>query len=84
MSSSIPVPTNTLSDAVAPIVTHLCESDCHAFGSVLQWCESRGDCSYAVICPDCKQQCLSEEEDLAELERWTMAHGDAHVCGVQL
>lgn len=82
MSQSVPV--DTLSPAVAPIVKHLCEGDCHAFGSVLSWCEARGDCAYAVVCPGCQQQFLIEEEDLAELERWTVANGDALVCGVTL
>lgn len=66
------------------VVAHLCTSDCHAFGSVLQWCETRGDCCYAVICPSCQTQFLIEEDDLAELERWTEANGHALVCGVQL
>ncbi|MDQ3654032.1 MAG: hypothetical protein M3457_02985 [Chloroflexota bacterium] len=69
---------------VQHIVAHLCTSDCHAYGSVLQWCETRGDCCYAVVCPSCRTQFLIEEEDLAELERWTEANGHALVCGVTL
>ena len=87
MSHPVPQPsisTNTLNPAVADIVRHLCEGDCHAFGSVLQWCETRGDCVYAVVCPGCQQQFLIEEDDLAALERWTAANGNALVCGVQL
>jgi len=69
---------------VQEIVAHLCESDCHAFGSVLQWCETRGDCVFAVVCPGCSRQYLIDEDDLAELERWTEANGHALVCGVLL
>ncbi len=79
-----PISVTSLSPVVADIVRHLCEGDCHQFGSVLQWCETRGDCVYAVVCPSCQQQFLIEEDDLAELERWTAANGDALVCGVQL
>ena len=74
----------TLSPTIQDIVSHLCVGDCHAFGSVLQWCETRGDCAYAVVCPTCSKQFLIDEEDLADLERWTEANGDALVCGVQL
>ena len=80
------ITTGTLNPAVEAIVRHLCEGDCHAFGSVLQWCETRGrgECAYAVVCPSCSERFLIEEEDLAELERWTEANGHALVCGVQL
>lgn len=73
-----------LSPAVQPIIKHLCESECHAYGSVLQWCETRGDCVYAVVCPGCEQQFLLDEPELVELERWTEANGSALVCGVAL
>lgn len=75
---------STLGVNVQHIVAHLCTGDCHAYGSVLQWCETRGDCCYAVVCPTCRAQFLIEEEDLAELERWTEANGHALVCGVTL
>jgi len=75
--------TESLSPAVLAIVSHLCEGDCHTYGSVLQWCEARGDCVYAIVCPGCDRQFLIEEDDLAALERWTVANGDALVCGVQ-
>jgi hypothetical protein len=71
-----------LGPAVREIVAHLCQSDCHAYGSVLQWCETRGDCVYAVICPGCARQFLIDEDDLSALERWTEANGHAMVCGV--
>jgi hypothetical protein len=72
-----------LSPNVHRIVQHLCEGECHTYGSVLSWCESRGDCVYAVTCPGCSTQFLVEEEELAELERWTDANGHSLVCGVQ-
>ena len=83
-SSSALIDVTTLGANVQQVVAHLCTSDCHAYGSVLQWCETRGDCCYAVVCPTCRKQFLIEEEDLAELERWTEANGHALVCGVQL
>jgi hypothetical protein len=75
---------NTVSPSLHPIIQHLCEGDCHAFGSVLQWCETRGDCVYAVVCPGCSERFLIEEDALSELERWTEANGGVLVCGVQL
>lgn len=72
-----------LSPNVHVIVQHLCEGDCHAFGSVLQWCETRGDCVYAVTCPGCSTQFIVEEHELTELERWTEANGHELVCGVR-
>ena len=81
-SSQITV--DTLSPPVQDIVRHLCEGDCHAFGSVRSWCETRGDCVYAVVCPSCSTQFMIDEDDLCELERWTAVNGDALVCGVQL
>ncbi len=71
-----------LSPTVRDIIRHLCEGECHAYGAVLQWCESRGDCAYAVRCPGCAAQFLVDEAELAELGRWTDAEGHALVCGV--
>jgi hypothetical protein len=71
------------SPSLLAIVHHLCEGDCHAFGDVLEGCESRGDCSYAVVCPTCRRQFLVEEDDLAELRRWTNQQGTALSCGVR-
>lgn len=73
-----------LSPGVHDIVRHLCEGECHTYGSVLQWCETRGDCVYAVTCPTCSSQFVVEEDELAELERWTESNGHALVCGVRL
>lgn len=75
--------TQPLSSGVQVIIRHLCEGDCHAYGSVLQWCETRGDCVYAVRCPGCARQFVVDDDELAELERWTDANGHAMVCGVQ-
>lgn len=69
--------------AIQTIVRHLCEGECRAFGDVLEWCESRGDCSFAVVCPTCKTQFLIDEDDLVELRRWTAARGMVLACGVQ-
>ena len=72
-----------VSPSILAIVHHLCEGECHTFGDVLEWCETRGDCSYAVVCPTCRSQFLVEEEDLAELRRWTDRQGLALSCGVR-
>jgi hypothetical protein len=77
-------PTFPLSPAVQQILTHLCEGDCHAYGDILQWCEARGDCCHAVVCPECRAQFVIDEDELAELERWTSHHGSLLVCGVRL
>jgi hypothetical protein len=69
--------------AVLAIVSHLCEGDCHSFGDVLEWCESRGDCSFAVVCPSCRTQFLIDEDDLVDLRRWTEERGAALACGVR-
>ena len=72
-----------LSPSILAIVRHLCEGDCHTFGDVLEWCEARGDCCYAVVCPTCRSLFLVEEDDLAELRRWTDSQGVALSCGVR-
>jgi hypothetical protein len=71
-----------LSPAVQAIVRHLCEGDCHTFGDLIEWCESRGDCTIAVICPGCDKRFLVEEEELIELDRWTQRSGFELGCGV--
>lgn len=78
-----PSSVNVENPAVLAIVRHLCEGDCHTFGDVLEWCESRGDCSYAVVCPTCSKQFLIDEDDLNDLRRWTEARGEALACGVR-
>jgi hypothetical protein len=72
-----------LSPSVRAIITHLCEGTCHTYGDVLEWCEARGDCSYAVVCPGCDRQFVVDEDELTELRRWTAAQGSLLSCGVR-
>lgn len=74
-----------LEPTVREILIHLCagEERCRAYGIVAQWCEARGDCTYAVVCPGCDRQFVVDEDELAELQRWTDAEGNALVCGVR-
>lgn len=72
-----------LPPAVIPIVQHLCESDCRAFGDIAEWCEARGDCTFAVVCPTCGTSFVVEEDDLSMLERWTAMRGESRACGVR-
>lgn len=73
-----------MSPALEAIVRHLCESDCHAYGDLVEWCESRNDCTVAVVCPGCDMRFLIDDDDLIELKRWTAAQGIAFGCGVAL
>lgn len=77
-------PTFPISPTVQRILAHLCEGECRAFGDLLEWCESRGDCCHAVVCPECGTQFVIDEEELEELQRWTARHGSLLVCGVRL
>ena len=72
-----------LSPTVREILVHLCRGECHTYGAVLEWCESRGDCCYAVLCPGCDKRFLVDDDELAELRRWTDDQGHALVCGVR-
>ena len=72
-----------MSPGAAEVIAHLCEGDCLSFGSVLSWCESRGDCVHVVTCPSCGTQYKLDDDDIIALERWTDQHGDALVCGVR-
>jgi hypothetical protein len=71
------------SSAVGQILRHLCEGDCRAFGDVLEWCEARGDCWHAVVCPTCGSQFVIEDDELDELRQWTARHGNLFVCGIR-
>lgn len=73
----------SLSLGAREIIQHLCESDCRTFGSVMQWCETRGDCVYIVRCPGCTSQYVIDEDDLCALEAWTRNYGQMLVCGVR-
>ncbi|MBA3336254.1 MAG: hypothetical protein H0T49_01660 [Chloroflexia bacterium] len=75
--------TEIVSPTVRTIISHLCQDPCHTYGAVLEWCETRNDCCYAVLCPGCSAQFLVDDEELAELRRWTTSEGHALVCGVQ-
>ncbi len=76
-----------LSPTVRDIIHHLCGggdgANCRDFGMVVEWCESRGDCCYAVVCPGCSIQFVVDADELAELRRWTDAEGHALVCGIR-
>ena len=73
-----------MSPALEAIVRHLCEGECHAYGDLIEWCESRNDCIVAVVCPTCDSRFLIDDDDLADLKRWTRANGIAFGCGVAL
>ena len=72
-----------LSDGAAEVLAHLCEGECQTYGSVLSWCETRGDCVHEVTCPSCGTKFVLDDDDIAALERWTDEHGNALVCGVK-
>lgn len=72
-----------MSQGATEVIAHLCEGDCLTYGSVISWCESRGDCVHLVTCPSCGTQYHLDDEDIEALERWTSAHGDALVCGIR-
>lgn len=69
--------------AVRRVLAHLCEGDCRAFGDILEWCEARGDCCQAVVCPSCGSQFVIDDDELAELRSWTAANGSVLVCGIR-
>jgi hypothetical protein len=71
-----------LSPAVEQILSHLCKEQCHAYGDLLEWCETRGDCSHAVVCPVCRTQFVIDEDELDELRLWTARYGNLLVCGI--
>lgn len=72
-----------LSPAVLDVLRHLCEGRCHTFGGILEWCEARGDCAQAVVCPVCETRFLIDDAELDELLRWTDERGQVLVCGVR-
>ena len=81
----MPAAYDALSPGVRAVLAHLCsgEEGCRAFGFVVEWCETRGDCAFAVVCPGCDHQFVVDDDELAELRRWTDAEGNALVCGVR-
>lgn len=74
-----------LSPGVQAILLHLCSGpvEGRSYGLVVEWCETRGDCIYGVVCPDTGQQFVVDDDELAELQRWTDEQGRALVCGVR-
>ena len=72
-----------ISPNVLQILQHLCSASCHTFGGILEWCDARGDCAQAVVCPVCSSQFVVDDEELDELLRWTDSEGRALVCGVR-
>lgn len=71
------------SEGAAEVLAHLCEGDCQTYGSVLSWCETRGDCVHVVTCPSCGTEYHLDDQDISALERWTDQNGSALVCGVR-
>jgi hypothetical protein len=67
---------------VVEVIAHLCEGECHAFGDLVEWCESRGDCTVAVVCPSCSRQWIIDDDELDALRRWTATNGAHLGCGV--
>jgi hypothetical protein len=74
---------DTLSPAVLAVLRHLCAGHCRGYGAVFEWCETRGDCAHAVVCPVCEAQFVIDDDELDELLRWTDEQGHALVCGVR-
>jgi hypothetical protein len=67
---------------VRQILMHLCESDHPSFGSIVEWCESRGDCSQAVVCPHCNAQFVLDDEEMTELRLISLRTEEMLSCGV--
>jgi hypothetical protein len=74
-----------LSPNVREILLHLCSGpeEGRSYGLVVEWCETRGDCTYGVLCPDTGRQFVVDDEELTELQQWTDAESHAFVCGVR-
>jgi hypothetical protein len=69
-------------DIFTEVIAHLCEGECHAFGDLVEWCESRGDCTVAVVCPSCSRRWVIDDDELDALRAWTSTHGSNLGCGV--
>lgn len=77
-------PMEAMSASARNVLAHVCEGDCHTFGSVISWCEARGDCTHLVTCPGCGERWVVDDDDLTALERWTEANGGGFSCGVHV
>lgn len=73
---------NSLSPVVREVLLHLCESENPTYGSIVEWCESRGDCAQAVVCPECGAQYLLDDDEMDELRRISAQTGEILSCGV--
>ena len=72
-----------LSPTVQTILVHLCGEPCRAYGAIIEWCETRGDCTQAVVCPACRKEFVIDDDEFAELRRWTDLDGRLLACGVR-
>jgi hypothetical protein len=85
-SSAVPIDHyvgEELSPVIRRILTHLCELDEPNYGAVVEWCETRGDCTQAVICPHCNEQFVIDTEEFAELLRVAIRTDQLLSCGVR-
>ena len=71
-----------LSPVVREILRHLCEGEHPSYGSIIEWCETRGDCAQAVVCPNCGAQYLLDDDEMAELRLVSIRTADGLSCGV--
>jgi len=70
------------SPVVREILMHLCEMENPSYGSIIEWCETRGDCAQAVVCPECGVQYLLDDDEMAELRVISARTGEILSCGV--
>jgi len=71
-----------VSPVVREILLHLCESDHPSYGSIVEWCETRGDCAQAVVCPHCGAQYLLDDDEMDELRLISTRTNEILSCGV--
>lgn len=72
-----------MSPVVREVLMHLCESDHPTVGSIVEWCETRGDCSHAVVCPHCGAQYVVDDDEMAELLVISLNTEEMLSCGVR-
>ena len=71
-----------MSPVVRQILAHLCEGENRGYGTIIEWCESRGDCCQAVACPHCGAQYLIDDDEMGELRRLSARTDEVLSCGV--
>jgi hypothetical protein len=71
-----------MSPVVRDILKHLCEGENPSYGAIIEWCETRGDCAQAVVCPECGAQYLLDDDEMAELRVISARTGEILACGV--